>query len=157
MEMSSTPDVARLYLSTILRQAFPTTKLHGSRFNGCRLQFPGTRSSSSMSSWNPEGSIGEDRNMGQRWCGRYEHSLASRSCRCRKSAIAQTVAETCAGRNQLAATFFFARTVARRNAEIPLSDHCYSDRPVSPEKRQSSTVFSRMTHTSLSVPWAPST
>jgi len=33
-----------------------------------------------------------------------------------KSAIAQTIAETCAGRNQLAATFFFARTVARRNA-----------------------------------------
>ena len=33
-----------------------------------------------------------------------------------KSAIAQTVAETCAGRNQLAATFFFARTVAGRNA-----------------------------------------
>ena len=32
-----------------------------------------------------------------------------------KSAIAQTVAETCAGRNQLAATFFFARTVTRRN------------------------------------------
>ena len=54
-----------------------------------------------------------------------------------KSAIAQTVAETCAGRNQLAATFFFARTVARRNAvrflfptmalQIALS---------SPEKRQ---------------------
>jgi len=33
-----------------------------------------------------------------------------------KSAIAQTVAETCAGRNQLAATFFFARTVAGRNS-----------------------------------------
>ena len=33
-----------------------------------------------------------------------------------KSAIAQTVAETYAGRNQLAATFFFARTVSRRNS-----------------------------------------
>ena len=33
-----------------------------------------------------------------------------------KSAIAQTVAETHAGRNQLAATFFFARTIACRNA-----------------------------------------
>ena len=54
-----------------------------------------------------------------------------------KSAIAQTVAETCAGRDQLAATFFFARTVTRRNAirylfptiamEIVLS---------SPDKRQ---------------------
>jgi len=33
-----------------------------------------------------------------------------------KSAIAQTVAETYAGRNQLAATFFFARTISRRNA-----------------------------------------
>ena len=33
-----------------------------------------------------------------------------------KSAIAQTVAETCAERNQLAATFFFARTVAGRNS-----------------------------------------
>ena len=33
-----------------------------------------------------------------------------------KSAIAQTVAETCAERNQLAATFFFARTVASRNS-----------------------------------------
>jgi len=33
-----------------------------------------------------------------------------------KSAIAQTVAEKYAGRNQLAATFFFARTVACRNA-----------------------------------------
>jgi len=33
-----------------------------------------------------------------------------------KSAIAQTVAETCAGRGELAASFFFARTVATRNA-----------------------------------------
>jgi len=33
-----------------------------------------------------------------------------------KSAIAQTVAETCAGRSELAASFFFARTVASRNA-----------------------------------------
>ena len=33
-----------------------------------------------------------------------------------KSAIAQTVAETCAGRKQLAASFFFARTAAHRNA-----------------------------------------
>jgi len=32
-----------------------------------------------------------------------------------KSAIAQTVAETYAGRNQLAASFFFARTAAYRN------------------------------------------
>ena len=32
-----------------------------------------------------------------------------------KSAIAQTVAETCAERHQLAATFFFTRTVAGRN------------------------------------------
>ena len=32
-----------------------------------------------------------------------------------KSAIAQTVAETCAGRKQLAASFFFARTAAHRN------------------------------------------
>ena len=32
-----------------------------------------------------------------------------------KSAIAQTVAETWAGRNQLAASFFFARTVVHRN------------------------------------------
>ena len=32
-----------------------------------------------------------------------------------KSAIAQTVAEACAGHNQLAASFFFARTVAHRN------------------------------------------
>jgi len=32
-----------------------------------------------------------------------------------KSAIAQTVAETCAGRNQLAGSFFFARTAAHRN------------------------------------------
>ena len=33
-----------------------------------------------------------------------------------KSAIAQTVAETCAGHNQLAASFFFAQTAANRNA-----------------------------------------
>jgi len=33
-----------------------------------------------------------------------------------KSAIAQTVAEACAGRKQLAASFFFARTAAHRNA-----------------------------------------
>jgi hypothetical protein len=33
-----------------------------------------------------------------------------------KSAIAQTVAEMCAGRDELAASFFFARTVASRNA-----------------------------------------
>ena len=33
-----------------------------------------------------------------------------------KSAIAQTVAETCARRSELAASFFFARTVASRNA-----------------------------------------
>jgi len=33
-----------------------------------------------------------------------------------KSAIAQTVAETCAGRDELAASFFFARSVASRNA-----------------------------------------
>jgi len=32
-----------------------------------------------------------------------------------KSAIAQTVAETCGARNQLAACFFFARTVVHRN------------------------------------------
>jgi len=32
-----------------------------------------------------------------------------------KSTIAQTVAETCAGRNRLAASFFFARTAAHRN------------------------------------------
>jgi len=32
-----------------------------------------------------------------------------------KSAIAQTIAETCAARNQLVASFFFARTVAHRN------------------------------------------
>ena len=36
-------------------------------FNGCRLQFPGARSSSSMPSWNSEGSIGGDRKMGQGW------------------------------------------------------------------------------------------
>ena len=33
-----------------------------------------------------------------------------------KSAIAQTVAETCAGRGELAASFFFSRTVAGRNS-----------------------------------------
>ena len=33
-----------------------------------------------------------------------------------KSAIAQTVAEICAGRDELAASFFFARTVTSRNA-----------------------------------------
>jgi len=33
-----------------------------------------------------------------------------------KSAIAQTVAEMCAGRDEVAASFFFARTVATRNA-----------------------------------------
>ena len=33
-----------------------------------------------------------------------------------KSAIAQTVAETCARRDELAASFFFARTVTTRNA-----------------------------------------
>ena len=33
-----------------------------------------------------------------------------------KSAIAQAVAETCAGRGELAASFFFARTVASRNS-----------------------------------------
>jgi len=33
-----------------------------------------------------------------------------------KSAITQTVAEICAGRGELAASFFFARTVASRNA-----------------------------------------
>ena len=36
-------------------------------FNGCRLQFPGARSSSSMPSWNEEGSVGGDRKMGQGW------------------------------------------------------------------------------------------
>ena len=33
-----------------------------------------------------------------------------------KSAIAQTVADTCAGRNELAASFFFARAIASRNS-----------------------------------------
>ena len=36
-------------------------------FEGCCLQFPGARSNSSMSSWNAEESIGEDRNVGQSW------------------------------------------------------------------------------------------
>ena len=34
-----------------------------------------------------------------------------------KSAIAQTVAETCAGRKQLMATFFFTHTAARKMPE----------------------------------------
>ena len=37
-----------------------------------------------------------------------------------KSAIAQTVAETCTGCDELAASFFFARTVNSRNSAKPL-------------------------------------
>ena len=47
-----------------------------------------------MSSWNPEGGIGKGRYVGQR-CKGYEHSLASRSCKCRENPIAQTVADIC--------------------------------------------------------------
>ena len=37
----------------------------GPCFNGCHLRFPGAPSSSSMSFWDEEGSIGEDRNVGK--------------------------------------------------------------------------------------------
>jgi len=54
-----------------------------------------------------------------------------------KSAIAQTVAETCAGRNQLAASFFFARTAALRNAVKYLFPTIAVQAALSaPEKRQ---------------------
>jgi len=53
------------------------------------------------------------------------------------SVIAQTVAETCAGRDELAASFFFARTVASRNS----LKHLFPTRAVQialsvPEKHQ---------------------
>jgi len=54
-----------------------------------------------------------------------------------KSAIAQTVAETCAGRNQLAASFFFARTAAYRNDAKYLFPTIAVQTALSvPEKRQ---------------------
>jgi len=54
-----------------------------------------------------------------------------------KSAIAQTVAETRAGHNQLAATFFFARTVAGRNSIRYLFPTIAAQIALSaPEKRQ---------------------
>jgi len=54
-----------------------------------------------------------------------------------KSAIAQTVAETCAGRNQLAASFFFARTAANRNTVKHLFPTIAVQIALSaPEKRQ---------------------
>ena len=65
-----------------------------------------------------------------------------------KSAIAQTVAETYAGRNELAASFFFARTVASRNA----SKHLFPTIAVqiallAPERRQ------KLDGTLKSNPW----
>ena len=57
----------------------------------------------------------------------------------RKSAIAQTVAETCAGRGELAAGFFFAPTVATRNA----LKHLFAPQPLRlPYHRQKSAVGS---------------
>jgi len=54
-----------------------------------------------------------------------------------KSAIAQTIAETCAGRDELAASFFFARTVASRNALKHLFPTIAAQIAISvPEKRQ---------------------
>ena len=54
-----------------------------------------------------------------------------------KSAIAQTVAETCARRNGLAASFFFARTAARRNEVKYLFPTIVVQTALSaPEKRQ---------------------
>ena len=54
-----------------------------------------------------------------------------------KSAIAQTVAETCAGRNQLAASFFFARTAAHRNeAQYLFPTIAVQIALSAPEKRQ---------------------
>ena len=68
--------------------------------------FPGTRKAvlKRIETWVKAGSRGTS----ILWL----HSLAGAG----KSAIAQTVAETCAGRGELAASFFFARTVASRNA-----------------------------------------
>jgi len=55
-----------------------------------------------------------------------------------KSAIAQAVAERCAGRNQLAASFFFARTAAHRNEAKYLFPTIAVQLALSaPEKRQS--------------------
>jgi len=54
-----------------------------------------------------------------------------------KSAIAQTVVETCAGRGELAASFFFARTVASRNSLKHLFPTIAAQIALSvPEKRQ---------------------
>ena len=54
-----------------------------------------------------------------------------------KSAIAQTVSETCAGRNQLAASFFFARTDPSRNeAKYLLPTITVQIAQSAPEKRQ---------------------
>jgi len=54
-----------------------------------------------------------------------------------KSAIAQTIAEKCAGRDQLAASFFFARTVPNRNSAKHLLQTIAAQIALSvPEKRK---------------------
>ena len=55
------------FRTLIMNTRLPLANNRGSCFNGCRLQFPGARPSSSMPSWNEEGSIGGDRKMGQGW------------------------------------------------------------------------------------------
>jgi len=61
----------RSHYSTLYRilimNRFSLANNLGLRFDGCRLRFPGARPSSSMSSWNTEGSFGQDRNVGQGW------------------------------------------------------------------------------------------
>ena len=62
----------RSYCSQGFRTLIMNTRLslanhRRSCINGCRLQFPGARPSSSMPSWNEEGNVGGDRKMGQSW------------------------------------------------------------------------------------------
>jgi len=75
-----------------------------------------------------------------------------------KSAIAQTIAETCAGRNQLAASFFFARTAAHRNEVKYLFPTIAVQIAFSaPEKRQRLHEIINSDPFIAERPWAPST
>ena len=105
---------------------FSLADTHAPHFDGCRLQFLGTKSTLSMSSSNTDGSIGGDRCISQAWCseGGCFCPEASQSCwrtgevsveSREKSTITQNVAETRGVCKDPAVNIFFARIVSGRN------------------------------------------
>jgi len=121
------------------------------RVYGCRLRFSGTQSSSSMLSWNATGDFGDDHAWVKAGAEGSPIFWLRGPAGAGKLTIAQTVAETCGGRNELASSFFFARTAAHRKevkylfltivVQITLS---------APEKRRT-TKSSTVIHTLLNT------